>query len=224
MASLFQFSIRGLLIGVTVLSVGIAALLNANGWWEAAMWGGTIFALAIAVLLAVYRRQERRAFWLGFSVLGGLYLVVLIYSWTPSANPQVARTDPLVESSLITTRLSHMAYNSLLPESKKRGSVPMMNGDGSAPMTVYYGTSDGQILSATTAAQPLPVIGTPPVPPGTTNTISLAFTPSGVLMTSNPNYVSIENFTHISHTLWLLLIAAVGGKVCQLIYHTRPTT
>lgn len=218
MASLFQFSIRGLLIAVTILSVGIAALLNANGWWEAAMWGGTIFVLAIAVLLAIYRREERRAFWLGFSVCGWLFLAVLIYSWTPSANPQVARSDPLVESALITTRLSHLAYNLMLPESKKQASVPMMNGDGSAPMTVYFGTN---------ISQTLPVIGTLPAPAGGssgTNSVSLAFTPSGVLMGSNPDYVPIENFTHISHTLWLLLIAAVGGKACQLIYRTRPKT
>jgi hypothetical protein len=223
-ASLLQFSIRGLLIAVTILCVGIAALLNANGWWEAGMWGGTLFVLAIAILLAVYRHEERRAFWLGFSVLGWLYLAVLVYSWLPSANPQAARSDPFAQSSLITTRLSQVAYNSLLPETKKQSSIPMMNGDGTAPMTVFYGTVDGQILSSPTAAQPLPVIGTPPAPPGASNTISLAFTPSGVLMSSNPNYVPIENFTHISHTLWLLLIAAIGGKVCQFIYRTRPKT
>jgi hypothetical protein len=217
LASLFQFSIRGLFIGVTILSVGIAALLNANGWSEADLWGGTIFLLATGVLLAIYRQAGRRAFWLGFSVFGWLYLAVVIYSWTPSANPQVARTDPLVESSLITTRLSHVAYNSLLPETKKQPSVPMKNGDGSAVMTVYYTNSNGQQLP----------MGEWPVSAASStaaNTPSLAFTPSGTLMGANPNYVPIENFTHITHALWLLLIAAVGGKTCQLIYGTRPNT
>ena len=223
MASLFQFSIRGLLIGVTIVAVGIAALLNANDWWEAAVFGGTIFCLAIAVLLAVYRQGQQRAFWLGFSVLGWLYLAVLIYSWTPSANPQVTRSDPLAESSLITTRLSHMAYNSLLPESKKKLSVPMMNGDGTAAMMVYYDSGDGRVMVSSGVAPPLPLTGTTP-PPASSSTISLALTPSGVLMASNPSYVSIEDFTRVSHTLWLLLFAAVGGKACQFIDRTRPQT
>jgi hypothetical protein len=228
MASLFQFSIRSLLVAVTIVAVGIAALLNAGPWWEAVVWGGTICFLAIAILLVVYRQKEGRAFWLGFALFGWLYLAVLVYSWTPYANPQYSRSDPLAQSSLITTRLSHMAYNSILPESKKQPSVPMMNGDGTAPMTVYFGTSDGgQVMTtAATTSQPLPVIGTMPTAAGSsgTNTISLAFTPSGVLMSSNPNYVSIEHFTHIAHALWLLLIGAVGGKACQFIYRTRPQT
>ena len=32
MASLFQFSIRSLLVAVTIAAVGVAALLNANVW------------------------------------------------------------------------------------------------------------------------------------------------------------------------------------------------
>jgi hypothetical protein len=216
MTSLFQFSIRGLLVGVTITGVGIAALLRAGPWPEALSFGAALCLLGSALLLVVYRRDERRAFWLGFSVFGWLYLAVLIYSWTPSANSQAARTDPLVESSLLTTRLSHMAYNSLLPESKKQPHVPMMNGDGSAPMTVYYTTGDGQGLTAT-GTMPAPSDGS-----SSTTMISLAFTPSGALMATNPDYVPIESFTRIGHTLWLLLIAAVGGKTCQIIYRTRP--
>jgi hypothetical protein len=212
MASLFQFSIRSLFVGVTILSVGIAALLNANRWWEAVMWGGTIFVLALAILLPIYRQQEQRAFWLGFAVFGWIYLAILVYSWTPGAKEQVARSDPFAQSSLLTTRLSKGAYNSLLPESKKQPSVPMMNGNGSAPMTVYFGTK-------------FPVVDTLPAPgadSAISTTVSLALTPSGVLMSSNPNYVSIETFTHIAHALWLLLVAAIGGKTCQIIYRTRP--
>lgn len=223
LASLFQFSIRGLFLGVTILSVGIAALLNANGWWEAAAWGGTIFFLAIAIMLAIYRQAERRAFWLGFTLLGWLYLAVLIYSWMHYANPQYARSDPLTQSSLLTTRLSQLAYSAMLPESKRQPSIPVEG--NSAPMTVYFGVNDGQTATTSTPTMMMaPLVGTVPrlgsgsPLPGT----SLAFTPSGVLMTANPNYVPVENFTHIAHTLWLLVIAAVGGKTCELIYRTRP--
>jgi hypothetical protein len=44
----------------------------------------------------------------------------------------------------------------------------------------------------------------------------------GVAMAPNPSYVPIEYFQQIFHALALLLVAAVGGKTCQIIYRTRP--
>ena len=40
----------------------------------------------------------------------------------------------------------------------------------------------------------------------------------------NPQYVHVQEFTTVFHALVLLLIAAVGGKTCQVIYRTRPHT
>lgn len=224
MASLFQFSIRGLLIAVTIAAVGIAALLNANAWWEAAVWGASLFVLACAVGLIIYRRDDRRAFWIGFGIFGWLYLFVLVYSWTPYANPQYFRSDPMAQSSLITTRLSHLAYSSILPDSKTQQEISA----GAAGFTpTYYGTTTGGVATTTApASQPMPVIGSVPIggsgsPPGPSFS-GMGFMGSGMPMIPNPSYVPIDNFTHIAHALWLLLIAAIGGKACQFIYRTRP--
>lgn len=194
MASLFQFSIRSLLVAVGAAALGIAALVNTNAWWEAATWGAAVFTLAIAVLLAVYRRGEQRAFWLGFAILGGLYLAILVHSWTPYSNPQVARIDPTAHSSLITTRLAHLAYYRITPHSQSQAWIPY-------PQT--------QPQSGTLP----PGTGMGPMPTG-----QLA----GFATMANPNYVSIDQFANIAHALWLLLIAAIGGKAAQVAYRTRP--
>jgi hypothetical protein len=235
MASFFQFSIRSLLVGVTIVAVGIAALLNAGPWWEAAVWGGTIFFLAVAILLAVYRQKEQRAHWLGFAVLGWLYLAVVVNSWTPYANPQYFRNDPLAESSLITTRLSQLAYSSILPAAKTQPTIPdPAGGAGNTPAVAfynYYHAPNGPVATTDPASQPLPAAGSAPMggttpgmgisPMGPMAAGGVAFVPA---MIPNPAYVPIENFTHIAHALWLLLVAAVGGKTCQFIYRTRPRT
>jgi hypothetical protein len=185
MARLFQFSIRSLLVAVTIASVGIAALLNANGWWEATVWLAALFTLSAAVLLVVYRRDQTRAFWLGFVVFGGMYLALLLF---PFSN------NVFQYNSLVTTKLLALVYESVLPESRRQDST-------AAPVQVAesdYATNTSYPVG------PIPGLPPPTIP--------------------NPNFIPPGNFINIGQALWLLLIAAAGGKVCQLIYRTRPQT
>ena len=215
MASFFQFSVRSLLVGLTIACVGIAALLNAGPWWEAAVWSGTLLILSFSILLIVYRRREGRSFWLGFAVLGWLYAGVVVHSWTPYANPNYTRRDPLAQQSLITTRLAQLAYDSLLPKTKTQQRIP-------PPATATnQGLSKGEVFMANEAA------GAGNGAAGALLQLDvLTFTTltAGTTTILNADYVPIASFLHIAHALWLLLIAVIGGKTCQLIYHTRPNT
>jgi hypothetical protein len=209
MASLFQFSIRSLLVGVTIAAVGLAALLNAGPWWEAAVWGGTLFVLAIAILLIVYRRQEGRAFWLGFAVLGWLYLGVVVYSWTPHAASGYPRRDPLAGQSLVTTQLAKLAYDSLLPKTKTQENIAAESQTVALDLGIPV-AGEAMSRDRTTAAR------------SRMDMIAAMMGASTTPMVPNPAYVPLNNFLHIAHALWLLLVAAIGGKSCQLIYRTRP--
>src|SRR6516165_8500643 len=69
-------SIRTLMAYVFVTAVGLSAIRNANEFWATVL---TIVALASvcgAVLGAILLRGRERAWWLGFAVLGGVYLLV----------------------------------------------------------------------------------------------------------------------------------------------------
>jgi hypothetical protein len=71
-----RFSIRTLMAFVLVTAVGLSALRNANAFWATVL---TIVALASvcgAVLGASLLPGRERAWWLGFAVLGGVYLLV----------------------------------------------------------------------------------------------------------------------------------------------------
>ena len=213
MASLFQFSIRSLLIGVTIAAVGIAALLNAGPWWEAAMWGGTLLLLALSLLLIVYRRQEGRAYWVGFAVLGWLYLAAIVYSWTPFANSKYTRRDPLAQKSLITTRIAQLAYDSLLPEAKRQPNIADPGAMSYASLVEIYMADDSAAAAERAAAARARMDMT---------AMMSGASAAGTATVPNPSYVPIASFLHVAHALWLLLIAAIGGKTCQLIYRTRP--
>jgi hypothetical protein len=236
MARLFQFSIRGLLWAVTFLAVGIAALINANGLWQGAIWGLVLYGLTAAILLAVYRREQTRAFWLGFAVFGWLYLALFLTSLGPAQLQFWTRADPLKHEDLITTRLAYLAHQNLLPPSRRDQQIAVAYPPAQPPggetgaYNVALGSMPGMGPSAGGSMMSggggmMPGAGMPGMPgmPGMTG-----FGPPGggtfTMMVTNPNYVPIENFSNIFHALCLLLIAAIGGKTCQLIYRTRPTT
>ena len=113
---MFQFSLRNLLIAVAFCAMAAAALVNANAWWVAIAWSMALFSVTAAALLAIHRREEKRAFWGGFALLGSLYLLLLMYSIQPvsSSNSSVLCLEPLSYFNLLTTKLSNWSY-SLLP-------------------------------------------------------------------------------------------------------------
>jgi hypothetical protein len=86
----FRFSIASLLGLVLFVAVGIAALRASTDAWDSGVFGATLLALLVAVLLTVHRTGERRAYWLGLSLFGWAYLV--------------ASLVPPVESRLPTTK------------------------------------------------------------------------------------------------------------------------
>jgi hypothetical protein len=219
MARLFQFSVRGLLVAVTISAVGIAALLNASPWLESLAWGAALLILSCAVLLVIYRRDEQRSFWMGFLVFGGIYLLVLLYSFTADWKNDPLSANPLHYNSLATTKVMSLLYESVLPESRRQEHVPVAATWGSPSAKKRYAN-----IGIATDSQGEPILA------GFRDEVSsLAFTPdggtvliSGNKLAPNPGYVPLGKFLSIGHMLWLLLIAAVGGKICQIIYRTRP--
>lgn len=214
MASLFRFSVRSLLVVVTIGCVGIAAMLNADALWESVSWGSALFLLSCAILLIIYRRDQQRAFWVGFVVFGGMYLAVLLYSFSAAWKGEAYASNPLHYNSLATTKLMGFGYVRLIPDARRQEyvSAPADAGEEQIGLNSLPGSA---------------IIRTGPYP-GDLSSISFGpgdarvYFAASSTVTPNPSYVQPGKFISIGHTLWLLLIAAAGGKVCQVIYRTRP--
>jgi WD40 repeat protein len=90
-----RFNIAGLLVLVLILGVGFAALRESNELWDSGLFTLTLTVLLISILLAIHRIDARRAFWIGFVLLGCSYLGLSLL--------------PPLESRLITTKaLTHL--------------------------------------------------------------------------------------------------------------------
>lgn len=86
----FRFSIADLLGMVFFVALAVAALRAANDTWDSGAFGLALWTLTMAVILAIHRQGRRRAYWLGFALLGWSYLT--------------ASLIPPVEARLPTTK------------------------------------------------------------------------------------------------------------------------
>jgi hypothetical protein len=87
-----RFSIASVLGVILVLGVGIAALRESTDLWESGLFTVTVGVLLLSVLLAIHRREARRAFWMGFALFGWTYL---LFSMLPSIEPRLLTTTAL---------------------------------------------------------------------------------------------------------------------------------
>jgi hypothetical protein len=85
-----RFNIASLLAVILILGVGFAALRESNDLWDVGLFTLTIGVMLISVLLAVHRKEARRAFWIGFALFGWSYLALSLV--------------PPIESRLLTTK------------------------------------------------------------------------------------------------------------------------
>jgi hypothetical protein len=71
-----RFSIANLLTAVAIIAVGLAALNSPSRLTVGLVTIVTLGVLLAAILGAIYRAGEARAFWLGFAVFGWSYFLV----------------------------------------------------------------------------------------------------------------------------------------------------
>lgn len=69
----WRFSLLALFGVVAAVAVACAALTNPTPLWACVVETGVIATLTYAVLAAVFRREMRRAFWIGVSIIGWGY-------------------------------------------------------------------------------------------------------------------------------------------------------
>jgi hypothetical protein len=77
----FRYSIRTLMGGVVLMGVAFAGLRSPTPFWANLSFSLVLAGLILAVPTAVYRRGERRAFWVGFATFGWVYFVLTLLPW-----------------------------------------------------------------------------------------------------------------------------------------------
>src|SRR5262245_21166133 len=77
-----RFSLISLMAIVALLAVTFAALRTSSDIWASVLFNIVILMLFTSVLGAIYSVKDRRAFWVGFAVVGWGYWLMAHVPWT----------------------------------------------------------------------------------------------------------------------------------------------
>ena len=72
------FSLRWLLIAVGYIAFGCAALFSASSFWWILTYSLSLTLLFSALLGTIYRVGAKRAFWVGVSIFGWGYILLMV--------------------------------------------------------------------------------------------------------------------------------------------------
>ncbi len=194
-----RVSIAGLMAVVLFCGIGIAAVRSASPLWAGVVVTATLGVMASAILGAIFRQGERRAFWVGFALFGWGYLTLAFGPWFAT------EVKPLLATSIGIDAL----HARLHPMSSWTTDL-VISGTGGVPSNVWPAI-----------AAPIQVQGNVQV-----NGSGALMLPGSNLSSTQPNGLytwlitgappvgpNQEEFRRIGHCLFALLAAVVGGII-----------
>ncbi len=188
-----RFSIGSLIGFILICGVGIAALKESSDLWERGTFTAMVLVLLTSVLLAAHRGGQRRAFWVGFALFGGVYLGMSMV--------------PAVESRLVCSQGLAYLHSKIPGQSQQNWTVTFTS---AAPGVA---NSLPQALAFSPNGTSLGVQGQ--------GSVRVWNVGSGKLMTGWGG--SQENFVKIGHTLIALVLAWSGGMLSRRLGRPAST-
>ena len=208
-----RFSIASLLVVIGILGVALAALRNPSYLWANITFTMAFASLVLATVNAIYGRDARRAYWLGFTVSGGAYFAVCsLPGLRDSVCPRLA-----------TEVIFDLLYPNMAPPIPPAPSQPpAMAGVGMG----NYGSMMGQMMmrqmmgqAGGTVAMRGMAMSAPPVSESRWSAWNEPDRSIGVgYQIGTVSLVSSEAFRQIGHSLATLLAAVLGGVYARSRY------
>jgi hypothetical protein len=194
-----QFTIGRLALVVIIAAVTFAALKQPEEASAAAMSTLVLATMGLAILGVVYRRERRRAFWVGYLIFGGGYLVA-------STAPGLKEA---MRPRLVTSALIDASFPKIHPKGQEGQQQIAVTGNLTGPS----GPASVVQFQASSGGANLP---TPGVSTGTLPNASYKISLFGVAL-SGPS----EEYREIGHGSCALLGGLLGGLLGQLALATR---
>jgi hypothetical protein len=212
-----RFSIRTMMALIVVFAVGLAALRNANELWARAMFLVALDVVGIAVLGAILLRGPQRAWWTGFALFSGGYLLAVLSPVEPElpttqvlgyVNAQVASPQsypkPILWQKLVKMRQT--------PADLKRKSVEPADSDFNSDRKKLFGTV-AELQQSQGSTDPAAV--------SPAYYASVPFQGANRWRAALPGAVNYNEFARVGHSLFALLSGSMGGMIALWFYARR---
>ena len=197
-----RFSIRQLLIWTAFIGFACVSLRSASEAWVAIAFAVVFMALGVTPMLVILRSGADRAYWMGFAVLGSLYLGLLMYSF--ALEPNAVNSNPLSADNLATARLARYGYDRIHGQNQQLPSYSFTLQTQAANGVLTENNIDFVGIGSTT---------------GTLRATSIRL--FGTVAAPSPASPNAKDFVNVAHALWTLLLAACGGRFAQWLYQSR---
>ncbi len=201
---MLRYSLASLAIVIVSLSIYSAALAQGNNLWPQISVTLTLSILLLATLAAVFSRNSSRVFAIGFSIVGWLYFTIVFSGFAGG-----------VRENLLTQTAINWLYSQVHAPGAAASiqvAYPSPPGYPQAGVVTRYvpvpSTSSTPLAVTEYALQPATSLSV------VQQTIALAAAP----VTPTRILVNPYHFAQIGHSLWVVLIGAMGGVVAQVIY------
>jgi hypothetical protein len=198
-------SIRAMLVIVAFIALACVALARANHIWASLMFTASLAVISFAVLAATFRRGAKQAFWIGFALFGWGYLWMAHWPDDPSSGLNGAPRWQLQQDSngtLATTQLLNYLYNEWLPTIREPPPP--------APRGGYGGFGGGGFGGG----------GLGSVPAGFAFGGAGGVAPPPLVVI---DYPAPHEFMHVGHSLFVIVLALVGGLIAVQLYRSRES-
>jgi hypothetical protein len=222
----FRFSLAKLFGGIVLVALGLAALVGATPFWANVAFTATLGVLLVAPGGVVYRVGARRAFWVGFLILGWSYLAFAFGPWLrPHVSNRLATTQALtyLHGKVARFEAEPRHIGSRILWFRSDGSVYL---DGSR---IGRTELEAELDLRTKVRDVVEVYSDPgyTVPRDSTRALEGIQTKKRVFFypvqraTSVPAY---DDFEQVGHSLFALLFTFLGGLVTCFFHATRERT
>jgi hypothetical protein len=198
----FRFTIAQVLVVVLFVAVAFAALGEATDLWESGVLSLTIGGLLVSILLAVHRRAERRAYWLGFALLGWAYFAA---SHIPALEPRLLTTKVLMYLDAKAVNLAGAGM--AVVDFDSDGNLDLVVTNPSNQFMLYRNNGNGVFQDVSASAGLNLQAG------GPTGSSRIWRVLAGTPRTGRTS----ANFLRIGHSLLALFMAVVGGHMSRLL-------
>jgi hypothetical protein len=196
-----RFSIRQLLLATTFVAVGCYALRWASPWWAIALFYVSVLAILAAVLIAINRPGAQRSFWSGFAACGLAHLLLVFHPGLENGIPS------LHPAEFVTTWLSAYSYQHLKPGLEVNPIA--VSPDEIMDVRGHWGHESSLISSPNGDHFRVPTFSA-----GEDGRFR-------AMQGTGPHFVLEQDFVEVSHGLWTLLLAYLGGCISAALYRGR---
>lgn len=197
----FRVSIAGLMGFVVLCGIALDALVHPTRFRTCGMTTLAFGILALALVGASLGRA--RAFWLGFAIFSGVYLIVGYSSWFRTAD------------LLLTSAVMEELYPRLHPEEAKAAPVAQMQGYYASPPEDAPSTSVNAVPEV--FPSPTPPLTAPADPPLIVATLSGSA--GSQFYRRAPAFVQSQDYIHfnqIGHAFASMIAGLIGGFAALL--------